>query len=174
MWVGEKTNAKCDAGAGEVYLDWSPGKKLKPPGIASCKESCENDEKCQSITLFQSGWCSHFSTPCAKTKKANKAVSWTLSKSPGLPTNETPCTLALCTSTLATPKHAHKRAPQILTQMPNACSLLHRSVQAEIQRGTPKSCRRLHRRRQLRQDSARPDRRVGRVPSHRHKPLVRR
>jgi len=75
-WVKGPAKAACDTGAGEVYLNSSPG---KISNAEACKISCGADSKCQSITFFKSGWCSHFSTPCTKTKRNGKAVSiWRL------------------------------------------------------------------------------------------------
>merc|ERR1712224_434718 len=48
-------------------------------GLEQCKKSCQDAAACQSITYFSSGWCSHFSTSCTKTKKNNKAVAFRLS-----------------------------------------------------------------------------------------------
>merc|ERR1712224_172510 len=47
-------------------------------GLEQCKKSCQDAAACQSITYFSSRWCSHFSTPCTKTKKNNKAVAFRL------------------------------------------------------------------------------------------------
>merc|ERR1712037_594803 len=74
-WVEAGANTECDAGAGEVYRSQSPG---KVSGIAACKKSCENDPGCKSITFFNSGWCSHYSTGCTKTKTTNKAIAMRL------------------------------------------------------------------------------------------------
>lgn len=75
-WVKGPAKAVCDTGAGEVYLSSSPG---RISNAEACKISCRADSKCQSITFFKSGWCSHFSTPCTKTKRNGKAVSiWRL------------------------------------------------------------------------------------------------
>ena len=74
-WVEAGSNAQCDAGAGEVYRSQSPG---KVSDIDACKKSCEDDPKCKSITFFNSGWCSHFSTDCKKTKWASKAIAMRL------------------------------------------------------------------------------------------------
>jgi len=74
-WVEAGSNAQCDAGSGEVYRSQSPG---KVSDIAACKKSCEDDPKCKSITFFNSGWCSHFSTECTKTKTTNKAIAMRL------------------------------------------------------------------------------------------------
>ena len=70
MDVGSKI--ECDTSAGEKYIENSPGKL---PSIEECKKSCDDSFECQSITYFNAGWCSHFSTPCANHKSNNKAVS---------------------------------------------------------------------------------------------------
>ena len=67
-------NLECDGYDGEVYLESSRG---KVPTLAECKASCENTEECSSISYFKSGWCSHWSTPCKKTK-FNKKVAVSL------------------------------------------------------------------------------------------------
>merc|ERR1711939_1028316 len=61
----------CDVSAGETYPSNSPG---KVSNLEECKKSCGDASGCQSITYFKSGWCSHFGTACAKTKKNNKVV----------------------------------------------------------------------------------------------------
>ena len=66
IWATVGVNAVCDTSAGEVYLQESPGKL---PNIDACKKSCEGNEKCRSISYFKSGWCSHYSTACTKTRK---------------------------------------------------------------------------------------------------------
>jgi len=76
-WTKVGSNAQCDAGAGEVYRSQSPG---KVSDLATCQKSCEDDSGCKSITFFNSGWCSHFSTECTKTKTTSKAVSMRLSR----------------------------------------------------------------------------------------------
>ena len=63
--------AACDSTAGEVYMKSSPG-KVK---LGRCKKACENTAGCQSITYFKTGWCSHYSTPCTKTTRVNKAIA---------------------------------------------------------------------------------------------------
>ena len=68
--VGSKV--ECDTGAGETYIDKSPGKLSS---IEECKNSCKYSVECQSITYLNTGWCSHFSTPCTNHKSNNKAVS---------------------------------------------------------------------------------------------------
>lgn len=64
----------CDTGAGEVYCKQSPG---KVGSLNDCQKSCEQNAECRSITFFRSGWCSHYSTPCTKVRKMDKAMcSW--------------------------------------------------------------------------------------------------
>ena len=72
LWGHIHQTAECHVSGGEVYLENSPGKVAS---LDQCKKSCENAAGCQSITYFNSGWCSHFSTPCTKTKLNNKAVA---------------------------------------------------------------------------------------------------
>merc|ERR1712187_554352 len=74
-WLQVRTKATCDTKAGEVYMNKSPG---KTSSVEECKRLCQSDIGCQRITFFQSGWCRHFSTPCAKISSNNKAVSWRL------------------------------------------------------------------------------------------------
>jgi len=70
-WVQVGTKLVCDTNAGEVYHNSSPGKVAS---VEECKNLCRANAVCKSIIFFQSGWCSHFSTPCVKTIKNNKAV----------------------------------------------------------------------------------------------------
>ena len=77
-WAEVGSNTQCDAGAGEAYQSQSSGKVAD---IAACKKSCENDAGCKSITFYNSGWCSHFSTGCTKTKSSSNAISMRLGKS---------------------------------------------------------------------------------------------
>ena len=65
-------NTECDTNAGEVYRQQSPGKL---PSLDDCKKSCQGDPACKSVTYYKTGWCSHYSTPCSKTKRKGKAVS---------------------------------------------------------------------------------------------------
>ena len=76
--VGSKT--ACDTGAGEVYMQSSPG---KGSSLELCKQTCEDTLGCQSITYFNNGWCSHYSTPCTNTKGKNKAFAYRLSADAG-------------------------------------------------------------------------------------------
>ena len=46
--------------------------------LAACKKSCEDDAGCKSITFFDGGWCSHFSTGCTKTQASSNAISMRL------------------------------------------------------------------------------------------------
>ena len=80
-WVDIGSNTACDKNAGEVYSATSPGKGLS---VDQCQQACEETAGCQSITYFNSGWCSHFSTPCTNTKRVRKAVAHRLSSNPGL------------------------------------------------------------------------------------------
>ena len=66
------SNIECDATAGEKYMKESSGKL---PNIEECQKSCEDSVECQSITFLNTGWCSHFSTPCTNHKTNTKAVS---------------------------------------------------------------------------------------------------
>ena len=79
-WVTHSPNTECNAGDGEVYRTQSPGLLAN---IAECKKSCEDVAACKSITFFESGWCSHFSTGCTKTKPASKAISMRLHSASG-------------------------------------------------------------------------------------------
>ena len=69
----------CDIIAGEVYRSQSSG---KVSDLAACKKSCEDDAGCKSITYFESGWCSHFSTGCMKRKFA--ADAWAIGLKNGM------------------------------------------------------------------------------------------
>merc|ERR1712032_1686421 len=71
-WVIVGSNIECDEGAGEVYRRNSPG---KVETLEQCQKSCEDQAACKSITYFNSGWCSHFSTSCSNFKRKGKAVS---------------------------------------------------------------------------------------------------
>ena len=77
--VGYGGSTACDSSAGEVYLLSSPGKGLS---LDRCKKACEDTAGCQSITYFKTGWCSHYSTPCTKTTRINKAVAYRFSADP--------------------------------------------------------------------------------------------
>merc|ERR1719198_2763947 len=71
-WIEIGAKLECDGYNGEVYLESSRG---KVPTLAECKESCESTNECKSISYFNSGWCSHWSTTCKKTKFNNKVVA---------------------------------------------------------------------------------------------------
>ena len=67
----------CDHEDGEKYLDSSRGKVAT---LEACKQSCDDAELCKSVSYFKTKWCSHWSTPCAKTRE-HKKVAMSLSKS---------------------------------------------------------------------------------------------
>merc|ERR1712048_846369 len=71
QWIEIGVNLECDGYDGEMYLESSRG---KVPTLAACKASCESAQGCQSISYFKSGWCSHWGTPCKKTKYNKKVV----------------------------------------------------------------------------------------------------
>ena len=62
-----------------MYRDQSPGKLSS---LEQCKQSCEDEVACLSITYFVSGWCSHFSTPCNASKWKSKATALRLNRVP--------------------------------------------------------------------------------------------
>ena len=75
-WRSVGSHAECDAGAGEVYRAQSSAQRSS---LEQCKQSCQDAEPaCQSITYFASGWCSHFSTACSKTKSSDNALAMQL------------------------------------------------------------------------------------------------
>ena len=74
-WVGLGSDVKCDEGSGEVYQGQS---SAKVSDIAACKKSCEDASGCKSITFWNSGWCSHFSTECTKTTAGINAIAMRL------------------------------------------------------------------------------------------------
>ena len=71
-WGDTRSNVQCDRHAGEVLIK-SSSKKVS--SIESCKESCEDVTGCQSITFFNNGYCTLFSTPCTKTRENDKTRS---------------------------------------------------------------------------------------------------
>merc|ERR1719201_604908 len=75
-WRPVGSDTTCDAGAGEVYRAQSSAQRSS---LEQCKQSCQDAEPaCQSITYFASGWCSHFSTACSKTKSSDNALAMQL------------------------------------------------------------------------------------------------
>ena len=64
-WAEVGSKVVCDGSAGEVHLDSSDG---KVPTLEACKQSCKIAKGCKSISYFTTKWCSHWSTPCTKTK----------------------------------------------------------------------------------------------------------
>ena len=75
-WVKVGPNTECDTSAGEKYMRSSPG---KGSSLEQCKESCQTTKGCQAFTIFKSGWCSHFSTLCTKTKRRKRGNTYRLS-----------------------------------------------------------------------------------------------
>merc|ERR1711939_1185237 len=76
-WAGRSKNSECDMASGEKFLCAS---SKKVSNIDACKKSCEDAAACKSITFYSSGWCSHFSTDCTKTKADSTAISIRLSR----------------------------------------------------------------------------------------------
>ena len=72
QWLGDMLHAACDTSAGEVYSQTS---SKNTPSLQQCKKLCEASTECRSITYFKSGWCSHYSTPCAHIKRHNDAIA---------------------------------------------------------------------------------------------------
>lgn len=62
----------CDKTQEEKQVDW---KEDFTKDIAECKKSCEDEPRCQSITFYKDGWCSHFITKCQKMKDDRNAIS---------------------------------------------------------------------------------------------------
>ena len=76
VWQDAGYNKVCDTSKGEVYIKGSPGRlRSGNANFDKCKRTCEDSVECQSITLYKSGWCSHFSTLCKATKWSGKATS---------------------------------------------------------------------------------------------------
>jgi len=72
-WTIAGDGKECDSGSGEVYLKTSPG---NGGTLAQCLTKCGQSASCKSITFFQNGWCSHFSSACTKTKAVANAVAF--------------------------------------------------------------------------------------------------
>merc|ERR1712032_384473 len=81
----EIVDKACDLGT-EKYLANSPG---FVPSLAECAQLCEVSDECMSVTLYNSKWCSHFSSTCSslrdspgstvvKFQSRSHAGSWTL------------------------------------------------------------------------------------------------
>ena len=77
-WTAVKLNKSCDATAGEVYLRSTSSKS---PSLEACQTSCEKSPDCRSITYFDGGWCSHYSSGCTNTQTA-KATTMSLASAP--------------------------------------------------------------------------------------------
>ena len=69
-WAEIGANLACDGYNGEVFLSSS----LRVPTLEECKASCESAKGCKSMTYFSGTWCSHWGTPCERTKANKKAV----------------------------------------------------------------------------------------------------
>ena len=64
-WVTVGNNIDCSGKSGEIFLQSS---RPKISSVDQCKQLCRDADGCQSITYFRNtGWCSHFSTPCTNT-----------------------------------------------------------------------------------------------------------
>ena len=61
---------ECDVAQGEKWLGGG-----QVADYAACKKSCNGTPRCQSITFYDSGGCSLFSTKCEKTKYSANARS---------------------------------------------------------------------------------------------------
>ena len=70
-WIEVGAKLECNGNADEVYLESSRG---KVPTLSECKASCESAQGCKSISYFESGWCSHWGSPCKNTKDNKKVV----------------------------------------------------------------------------------------------------
>ena len=139
-------NVECDHGSGvEKYLGKT---SCLVDDIEHCKKTCEEDINCRSVTLFKgSGWCSHFSTECKKTKTLHSdAVSMRFDR------NKSPATTAPVT-TRSAPRttrqgerdphqalfstHAHTHAH---THAPRTCACFSQHMQLP-ERFAPNWCR---------------------------------
>ena len=81
-------NLECDVSKGEIYLEQSSN---KASDFHACVKSCEDESECQSITFYENGWCSHFSTECLH-KKAHDNCYATRVKKPTTTTTTTTTT----------------------------------------------------------------------------------
>ena len=97
-WEDAGNDAVCDVSAGEKYLSNSPGAGQT---IETCRRTCEDSAECQSITFYNSGWCSHWSTLCAVTKRNDKAKSLRFVLAPTQTATE-PTTTATTTESTST------------------------------------------------------------------------
>ena len=77
-WIEVGRDIECDAGAGEVYLQSSS----KRPSLDDCRQSCQDQDGCKSISYFPSKWCGHFGTSCTLTKTITGAISMRLGAVP--------------------------------------------------------------------------------------------
>ena len=65
-WEAVASDSACDGRAGESYMRADSAGKV--PSIEECKRMCEDTDECQSITYYNTGWCSLFETLCTNTK----------------------------------------------------------------------------------------------------------
>ena len=72
-WVAIGANTACDQLAGEIYRYQSSGRVAN---VEACQQSCEAEAECQSITYYNSGWCSHYSTACRAARVQNGATAF--------------------------------------------------------------------------------------------------
>ena len=76
---GVKGHQECDVDQGEIYNAKSSG---KTSDLAACKKSCEDEDKCMSITYHYTNdgtnVCKHYSTYCEKTKPVFDAITMRL------------------------------------------------------------------------------------------------
>ena len=71
-WLEGGFDVECDTSAGEKYIKDTSANQ---PSIDQCTLSCQFSVQCQSITYLNTGWCSHFSTPCTNRKQTSAAIS---------------------------------------------------------------------------------------------------
>ena len=87
-WRNEEDGFMCNVDYLDPVKNSPNGSPGKLDSLDLCKSRCEKNPKCQSITYFsKSKWCSHFGTPCDNKQKSKQAISWTLKRNAGLPTN---------------------------------------------------------------------------------------
>ena len=95
-WQNEDEGFMCNVDYLDPVKNSPNGSPGKLDSLDLCKSRCEKNPKCQSITYFSnSKLCSHFGAPCEHKIEPKKAISWTLIRNAGLPSNETPCIFAL-------------------------------------------------------------------------------
>merc|ERR1712032_215267 len=73
QWEFLGANEECNQLAGEVFMSTSPG---NVGSLDACKSTCQAQSQCKSITYFNSGWCSHYSSECTARRATSKANSY--------------------------------------------------------------------------------------------------